>query len=290
MENQSNSELSYTIPPNRRHRRKRDDYTSSLPGGSPYLENSPHHTHSDGTHMPNDSNFFLGEVHTEDYVDPYAEDDDDDDDEKKEEEYISERVKGKSSKNTTKNERVRQMLRNMTPEQRIKYFVERREEHSRHKSSTQKRNYKSSNQKGSKKKHDRSYYSLSLAWSDDLHDDSFAELTEKEIENMENRDVFLELETYLMCTHAQLTVEQSDDILSVGKVVSYMKTKGYKFIQEHGNSRGADKKYVYYRLDDDGSVVLVGNANTFQYIGRFYTPIVSDVVARLMKRKQRTKQ
>ena len=141
-----------------------------------------------------------------------------------------------------------------------------------------------------------------LAWDDELADDEFSRVNKQEREALMKSRIYLELESFLGSTAVhQSVVARRPVVMGVEQVLEHMGSRGFRFVRENKalrkhrqrNQRGNRKqpedheRYVYYRYEDDGTVVLVSDADNGAYLGRFYAPFVTPEVADSIQRIHR---
>ena len=310
--------------------RSRHAYQSSLSNGERRYGNeadAPRYTHSKDSRST-DSTFRIGNVIENDYVDSWADGDGkkkNDDAKEEEEEYDAHKQRDRIIELTNAINLKRRGERTAAIDDESASGKEEGVDKGKAVANT---NVTSSELR----RIERSYFSLSIPWKrattttvrkrggdprindyddDDDDDDGFQHLNVQEIGEMQERNVYIELETYLGSVNVQRNMstyygngdddDDDDDndspssatttaSLHVSEIIKYMKLKGHPFIIESKGTRSGDRAHVYYRLEDDGSVVIVANIETHEYVGRFYAPKVTDDVSMDAQKKNRTKR
>jgi hypothetical protein len=137
---------------------------------------------------------------------------------------------------------------------------------------------------------DRGYLSMDLVWSEETENDPFFHVNENEEEEIDDSAMYSLLEGIVASARASNSVISfSDGGLSdsstgygsrgrgmrVQDIVKEMERNGYKFCKEPTNMRGDGNVYVYYRYEDTGMVLIVGDVDS-NFVGYFCAPMASD--------------
>lgn len=251
-----------------------------------------------------DSHFKLGVVPEDDYVDVYAESSSDDDDP----EEASQRTRLGDRWAGCEAARKLKKIRKGVEAKRARETTEGSSSSSSSSSSARKKKQQQQQQTETtsggvrngvtreKVKKKRALESMSMAWGDDLREDPFARVNKQERDAMMKRNIYLTLETFLRSNrvHDRVVARKRSVPCSIERVLDHMMSRGYRFTREpkalrkyfkdKRKHRDEEPNYAYYRFEDDGTIVLVADADTKAYIGRFYCPLVTPEVVASIER------